>query len=201
MDIIVDKSNAAPEGARCAVHADWPSVITCVTCGDYACRGCLQEAGDKYYCASCELPPQLARLGARFNGHLLDSMIFAAPAIPIIVGAILDPLGGALYWIAMIFGIVASLAVMGVNMLWLHQRGQPIGKRVLGTRIVMLDDSPAPLWRIVALRALPVGIASAVLSLIPLGNFIMLIDGAVIFGTERRCVHDYIAGTKVVEAK
>ena len=59
---------------------------------------------------------------------------------------------------------------------------------------------PPSLARIVLLRALPLMIAGVLLSFVPPGNIVLLIDGVVIFGHERRCLHDYIAGTKVVKA-
>jgi uncharacterized RDD family membrane protein YckC len=162
----------------------------------------LKEAdGGDFYCAVCELPPRLASLGARFNGHLLDVMLFGVPLVPLLLGQILDPRGGALFWILCAAGVLGILGVFGLNLYWLRQSGQSIGKRVLRTRIVMLDGSPAPLWRIVFLRMLPLGVAAAGLSLVPPGNLAILIDGAVIFGNERRCIHDYLAGTKVVEAR
>ncbi|MCI0409163.1 MAG: RDD family protein [Acidobacteria bacterium] len=75
------------------------------------------------------------------------------------------------------------------------REGQTIGKRVMHIRIVNYDDGQTAgpgrtIWKRTILNGL-------------LGNFIPLyglIDPLFIFGAERRCLHDYIAGTKVVEA-
>jgi uncharacterized RDD family membrane protein YckC len=37
-------------------------------------------------------------------------------------------------------------------------------------------------------------------SLIPAGGFIVLIDALLIFKKDRRCLHDIVAGTRVVKA-
>lgn len=80
----------------------------------------------------------------------------------------------------------------------LATRGQSIGKMLLRVRIVDYDTGALlPLSKLVGLRLVPVWIVS----LIPyVGGILSLIDVLFIFGSERRCVHDLIAGTRVVVA-
>jgi uncharacterized RDD family membrane protein YckC len=80
----------------------------------------------------------------------------------------------------------------------LSLRGQSVGKLLTGTRIVRyVDGARTGFLRAFALR----GCIPWVLEQIPfLGLLFWLIDVCFIFGEERRCVHDYIAGTKVVKA-
>jgi uncharacterized RDD family membrane protein YckC len=72
-----------------------------------------------------------------------------------------------------------------------------VGKKLAGIRIVRSDGSRAGLRRIFLLRSVVPGVFGA----IPLiGPFFSLIDTLFIFGEERRCVHDLIADTIVVNA-
>lgn len=51
--------------------------------------------------------------------------------------------------------------------------------------------------KLVSLRLAPVWIVS----MLPIAfNWLLLVDVLCIFGKERRCMHDFVAGTKVVYA-
>lgn len=79
--------------------------------------------------------------------------------------------------------------------------GQTIGKRLAGVRIVKVDGSPCGFVAGVLLRSIAFGILAFLIALIPyVGQLLVALDLAPIFGRDRRCVHDYIAGTKVVWA-
>ena len=94
-----------------------------------------------------------------------------------------------------IVSIVLLLGVIACNLALLNHNSQTIGKRALGIKIVRTDGSPVALSRVVFLRWLPTGIAGR----IPfIGRFVALADVLVIFGSERRCIHDYIADTIVI---
>jgi len=91
----------------------------------------------------------------------------------------------------------------------LATRGQTIGKWLVGTRIVRADNDDVPtLARTLSLRygMLAVGpvatLAVLVLNGVILYVFVVvgLIDSALIFRRDRRCLHDLIARTKVVAA-
>lgn len=80
---------------------------------------------------------------------------------------------------------------------WLLRRGQTIGKRIVGLRILRPDGQPASGWRLLGLRY---G-SGFLMMLVPLvGPLYALVDVLLIFGPQRRCLHDSIAGTIVVQA-
>lgn len=100
-------------------------------------------------------------------------------------------------------GLTATTAAIGFG-IWLVlqiaflRSGQTIGKRIVGLRMVDYETGVPPSvgWLIV-LRYLPVQI----MAVIPvIGPLLTIIDALFIFGSERRCIHDQIAGTKVVRA-
>ncbi|GGA34205.1 RDD family protein [Dyella nitratireducens] len=90
---------------------------------------------------------------------------------------------------------VLVLVVISINIALLNGNGQTIGKRAVGTKIVRTDGSEVELWRVIVLRYLPLFFAR----LIPfIGGLAYLADALVIFGNEKRCIHDYIADTIVI---
>ena len=92
--------------------------------------------------------------------------------------------------ILVILGWTPALLVVGQWYL-LATSGQTIGKKLLMIRIVSESGSLPGFLRAVVLR----NWVRALLSLIP---FFGLIDVLFIFSDSRKCLHDYIAGTKVV---
>jgi uncharacterized RDD family membrane protein YckC len=90
-------------------------------------------------------------------------------------------------------GILVWLAIQ-LPFLW---RGQTLGKRIIGLRMVdHATGEPAALGRLLLLRYLPFMIAGCV----PLvGRIILLTDLTMLSRRSRRCLHDLLAGTKVVE--
>jgi uncharacterized RDD family membrane protein YckC len=101
---------------------------------------------------------------------------------------------------------LAMVLASSGNWLPIALRGQSIGKMLLRMRIVHVEDqATAGFMRGVALRALPVAFLSAAPAMFgawtgPFARFALFIDAIVIFGSRRRCVHDAIAGTEVVDA-
>lgn len=89
------------------------------------------------------------------------------------------------------------------NIVLLVRHGQTVGKRAIGLRIARPDGSRAGFWRIVLLRSMLVQFTGRLLGTLhpfagaafALGNVLM------IFREDRRCLHDLIADTIVVEAR
>ena len=81
----------------------------------------------------------------------------------------------------------------------LATRGQTIGKRLCGIRIVRTDGRPAGLWRILFLRFFPIVLLSA-LPVHLLSNIFTWLDCLLIFRRSHQCLHDQIADTVVVKA-
>jgi len=77
----------------------------------------------------------------------------------------------------------------------LKNYGQTIGKKILGISIVTLDGSKPDFWPLIIKRYLPL----ALVSYVPLvGRHMPIIDALFIFRRDKRCLHDLIAGTMVV---
>ncbi len=92
--------------------------------------------------------------------------------------------------ILVILGWTPALLVVGQWYL-LATSGQTVGKKLLMVRIVSESGTLPGFFRAVVLR----NWVRALLSMIP---FFGLIDVLFIFSESRKCLHDYIAGTKVV---
>jgi len=88
------------------------------------------------------------------------------------------------------------LEYLVLNGYLLHKRGQTIGKWALGIKIVSLhNEKILPLWKVFFVRYVP----QVLVAMIPLaGSILILINDLFIFRKNKRCVHDYIAGTKVI---
>lgn len=137
--------------------------------------------------------PPLASLSQRFLGAALDAFLLAIPALllelrhrPAEIGTVPPSL---------MLGILAGLSILGaINLHLLLDRGQTIGKLAVQSRIVLLDGSPAGFGRILWRRSLLNGLLGAGLPVY------LFLDPLLIFRSDRRCVHDFLAGTIVVQA-
>jgi uncharacterized RDD family membrane protein YckC len=152
----------------------------------------------------------LATLGQRLAAAILDGLTFLVVYVPLILAFGVDAInaqaaGGAEVELPPpnmgMLGLAGVLFVvlLGINLVWLATRGQTIGKRVMAIRIVALESDANPGWvKTIVLRSVVNGIIGAVPLL---GMFYALADILFIFGTERRCIHDLIAGTRVVQGQ
>ncbi len=142
----------------------------------------------------------LADRGTRFVAAFIDGIIGVCYALPIVF-----VLGDWKYIAArqnIPFYLTAAGAVLGfiafvlIHGYILKRYGQTIGKKLMGIRIADLDGNVPDYAKVLFLRYLPI----SVVSLIPgLGQFLPLIDVLFIFRADRRCIHDLLAGTKVVK--
>jgi uncharacterized RDD family membrane protein YckC len=152
------------------------------------------------------LASRLARLGAR----LIDSaLVFGAAVGGLVVANLVSPtedevdLAGVALQDART--AIASTAVLGglliflLNVILLSVRGQSVGKWLLRIRIVRDPDNE----RVGFLRGflLRDGV-TLLIKLVPfVGTIYVWINGLFIFNAERRCLHDFIAGTRVVQVQ
>jgi uncharacterized RDD family membrane protein YckC len=90
--------------------------------------------------------------------------------------------------------LLVVIALIAWNCVWLLRYGQTPGKRALGIRIVRRDGTPADLGRLIGLRFAPMFFINLVF-----GALSWLVDVLLIFGEERRCLHDLMADTVVVQ--
>lgn len=90
------------------------------------------------------------------------------------------------------YGILSTLVLHGYLM---YQRAQTIGKSLMSIRIENLDGTQASFTTIYFKRML----CMQLLSLVPsVGQFIAgFVNPLFIFGKDKRCLHDHLAGTKV----
>lgn len=138
---------------------------------------------------------ELAILGQRFGGAVIDTILSLLIFLPVMyfTGYLDAAMSGRVSIVTTlmygVLGIVAYVILHGYLL-------QTIGKRLIGTRIVSVADNQIlPLGKLLALRMLPVWVATQ----IPVvGGLFGMIDALFIFGKDRRCVHDKIAGTKVI---
>lgn len=155
----------------------------------------------------------LAERGTRLAGAIIDGALYLAAAIPgaiiVLVGAVTAPgsfadagidgpglLGslGATIGMGVVFLGFLGLAIY--QWVLIATTGQSLAKRWLRMKIVKVDGSPVDFVSGVILRSWVVQALSAV----PLvGGLVGLIDPLMIFGAEQRCLHDYIAGTIVID--
>ncbi|WEN14790.1 RDD family protein [Rhodanobacter sp. AS-Z3] len=97
----------------------------------------------------------------------------------------------------MLLGLALMVTIIVVNCVMLHRTGQTIGKRALDIAVVRADGSRIGLSRYILLRVLPM----MGLGMIPfVGKFTGLVDALLIFGKDKRCLHDIFADTIVVDA-
>lgn len=136
----------------------------------------------------------VASIGARFQALLLDSVLGFVVVLPafLFLSATDSQGPGA-----------ALLVIVTIAALWTYQwylvstTGQTLGKRWAGIRIVKVDGSPVTFGSAVLLRA---WVFSAITMVPYVGTVIALVDIVMIFGSERRTLHDHLAGTRVVWA-
>ena len=138
----------------------------------------------------------LASRGARLAAVLLDSVLAILILIPLFVSIVLwapssepSPMG----LLMLIGSVIGFLAFVVYQFRLLLREGQTIGKRVMKIRIVDYQNGTVPAaGKIIGMRYLVNGI---------LGNIPLypIVDHILIFGEERRCIHDFLAGTKVVQ--
>jgi uncharacterized RDD family membrane protein YckC len=136
--------------------------------------------------------------GDRLGGAILDGLISLAAALP----GLFIIIASGRNEVMMIGGfVVVFLGVLAIEIYqWvlISTSGQSIGKKVVGTRIVDFDNGSNPGFvKAVILRIWVVGLIGAVPYI---GGCFGLINILWIFGSERRCLHDLIANTRVVRA-
>jgi uncharacterized RDD family membrane protein YckC len=153
------------------------------------------------------LEAELASRWQRLGAALIDGFAAAIAGLPMSLGRSAmtryNLLGNPFqHWhLGDLRGIVGATLVVGLMVVqWylVATGGQTIGKRLVGTRITRLDGSAVGFKSGVMLR----GWLPMLIAWIPgVGPIFALVDSVAIFGSDKRCLHDRIAGTKVVRAE
>jgi uncharacterized RDD family membrane protein YckC len=127
---------------------------------------------------------ELASRWNRLAAAIIDGLCGAVPYGLVAIG---DPPAPV-----QILGMGALFALIGYQIYLSATRGQTIAKRLLGIRVVRKDTMENGGFVVNVLKR---GFVTGLLNFIP-GFF--LVDSLFIFREDRRCVHDFIAGTVVV---
>lgn len=136
-----------------------------------------------------EQPFVLAGRGARLGARLLDLVFTAGCSVPgfLAINFNRNELGFALVGLLVFAFTVYQWALVATH-------GQTLGKRLLHIGVVKLDGSLPGFGGGVVLRSWVVSL----MYLVPLLNLVVGVGILLIFGRQRRCLHDLIAGTRVV---
>lgn len=141
-----------------------------------------------------------ASRGSRWLARLIDTALSLALYLPVFT---------YLYMKQMLTAEQMSNSLIVTGLFWaasapmnlyqwvlISRTGQSLGKKWLGLRVVRMSGQKVGFVEGVVLREWITG----VISLIPgVGALINLVGVLMIFGEERRCLHDRFAGTRVVQ--
>ena len=148
--------------------------------------------------------PELAGRGRRLGAYIIDTIIAGIVLVAVAyfnpgpLGiTMLDLMRDPMTQQMSTTGSIAFVIIfMAINSYLLLTKGQTLGKWMLGIRIVDAESNgAATAVKLLGLRYVLVMLV-AVIPII--GGLLGLIDFLFIFREDRRCVHDLIAGTKVV---
>jgi uncharacterized RDD family membrane protein YckC len=138
----------------------------------------------------------LASRGSRLAASLIDAFAATVILLPALAAVFFAGANEGVSGVAIAFAALSGIgflvfAVMQLSML--VRQGQTLGKKSMNIRIVNYADGQIPsAGRVLGMRYF----VNSLLGQIPLYS---VLDVLLIFGNERRCIHDYLAGTKVVE--
>jgi uncharacterized RDD family membrane protein YckC len=142
-------------------------------------------------------PGMLAERGTRFVSQLVDGLLYLVVLIPAFIAGFES--GAFKAFVAGPLGIVSLAGWLGLIIYQAYlvaTSGQSIAKKLFKIQIVKVDGAPVNFVSGVLLR----NWLMMVLQQIPVVNMILpLLDALFIFRQDRRCIHDLIAGTKVVQ--
>ena len=146
--------------------------------------------------------PALASRLYRFLGSIIDCLVQL-----VVIGPIIYFSG---IWDAMMQGtgdislatsaglfIAGELIFLALQGWLLFNRQQTIGKAILNMRIVGMEQDNVPAGKLYGLRYF----VFHVLAQLPGVNLIMIVDPLLIFRSDRRCLHDHLAGTQVIQTQ
>ena len=141
----------------------------------------------------------LASPWIRLGAYTIDAIILLTITIPLLIfTGLFDEMGGGMTFVTEIIAASIMFSVYVLINVWLiFSKSQTIGKSILKIQVVDKNTRmPIGGIRYIFARTLPVWIWSQ----IPYIEIIMnLIDCLLIFREEHNCLHDDIAGTRVIK--
>jgi uncharacterized RDD family membrane protein YckC len=153
---------------------------------------------------------------SRLIAAVVDSAVAVAVTVPAgVLGLLLATRFPGQGWLVVVLPGSVLLGYFLLQAVGLALRGQTIGKALDGAKVVRADGGPAGFLRVVFLRSIAMPLAAFVADLAapiaegvpgllasaisPLVNLAMAVDVLLILTPQRRALHDYLAGTIVVE--
>ncbi len=139
----------------------------------------------------------------RFLAVLIDEIIVLTILIPVAADSdYMKNLQQGLaptYQDALLLNLAMVLLFILIHSYFLNRYGQTVGKRLMGVAIVNVKTGRIlPLSKVIVLRYMPIWLASV----IPFTSLLVpLFDALFIFRPDKRCIHDHIAGTKVIDVR
>ena len=149
--------------------------------------------------------PELAGRGVRLGAYLVDSLILAIVFLVVVASGfwmtfddIIQmgtlPSTNDVLQVMMVFAVV----FMVINGYLLVMRGQTVGKLMLGIRIVdSATGGKVSAAKVLGLRYI-VFFGLQIIPVFGMRELVSFFDAVFIFRDDRRCLHDLLAGTKVV---
>ncbi len=154
---------------------------------------------------------ELASRGSRLAAAIVDSIILMPISFFVMyfyldisyylqesnTDEFIEMLTGFGFYDTLLISLPSILGYIVINYFTWEKYGQSLGKRLLNIKMVTLEGDIPSIRSLVVERYLLVqGIG-----MVPgVGGLFALVDVLLIFGKERRCIHDIIARTKVVKA-
>jgi len=141
----------------------------------------------------------LASRWRRLWASMIDTLTILAISVPAMffTGAIEDITNGIQPSVGynLAIGGLGIIAFITFNGKFLISNGQTIGKKVLGIKIVDLEGN-LPSVKSHFLKRYAILFFPGQIPVV--GQVFSFINVLFIFGKQKRCIHDYIAGTKVI---
>jgi uncharacterized RDD family membrane protein YckC len=156
----------------------------------------IEDAEDQI--SSAVRPGEYASRPRRLAGAILDGMIVGLPQLVLFRWS-----GWEAPWhgqnMAMVFDSLAGMVLFFmINGVLIYTRGQTVGKMCCGMVVVTKDFRVVSGNRYVFLRLLPMWL----ITMVPfVGEFLVFADSLAIFRPENNCIHDDIAGTRVIRTE
>lgn len=144
----------------------------------------------------------LAGRWRRLGAWLIDAILVPSLTLFLVMvaGVVEDAEDYTNNWWMLWVLLIAIVSYLILNGYGLMRRGQTIGKQMMGIAIVSHMSAQntigAQLWKLIFIRALffPVSF----LIVVPPFLLLPLLDHLLIFRSNRRCLHDLLAGTMVI---
>jgi uncharacterized RDD family membrane protein YckC len=145
-----------------------------------------------------------ADLGKRFLGALVDGLIgivFVGPGYGIMIAGTAmseqPDQPGPLVFVGLALIVLGGIALLGTQIYLAATRGQSIGKYFLKTQIVDFETGVrANFVQCFLLRS----VVNALIGAVPcVGGIYSLVDICFIFREDKRCIHDLLAKTCVID--